>query len=331
MPRWSLRWEQAESSRLAWAFAISLALHLLIFGGYYTGKTFHWWENWHWPSWLRPVKELVEAFKKKEPPVPVPLVPQEMPLMFVDVSPAQATTEPPKDAKFYSSRNSQAANPEPEKQTETPKISGVQTEVVKTEDTPRQNFQPLQPAAPAQPAKEEQPEEKAKPAQAPGDLTMAKPELNPKKEDGQKTQSKPKTWKEAMARQQQQNRLVGQKMKQDGGVKRRLDFSSLDAKATPFGTYDAALIEAVQSRWFTLLDQREYASDSRGRVVLTFRLHYDGRITDMNTVENSAGEVLGLICEKAVLDPAPYPTWPNDMRLANRGDVRDIQFTFYYY
>jgi len=326
-----LRWERAESSRLAWAFAISLAVHLLIFGGYYTGMTFHWWDNFRWPSWLRPVQQLVEAFKKKEPPVQVPLPAQEIPLMFVDVSPAQATVEPPKDAHFYSSQNSQAANPEPDKQTEVPKIDGVRTEVVKTEDVPRRTPQPLQPAAPALPTKEEQPEEKAKSAQTPGDMTMAKPETNPKPDDGEKAQSKPKTWKEAMARQQQQNRLAGQKMKQEGGVKRRLDFSSLNVKATPFGAYDAALIEAVQSRWFTLLDQRDYASDSRGRVVLTFRLHYDGRITDMNTVENSAGEVLGLICEKAVLDPAPYPTWPNDMRLANRGDVRDIQFTFYYY
>jgi len=33
--------EQAEFSRLAWAFAISLALHLLIYGGYHTGQKYH--------------------------------------------------------------------------------------------------------------------------------------------------------------------------------------------------------------------------------------------------------------------------------------------------
>jgi hypothetical protein len=59
-------------------------------------------------------------------------------------------------------------------------------------------------------------------------------------------------------------------------------------------------------------------------------LHYDGRITDMNMAENSAGEVLGFICQKAVLDPAPFAAWPSDMR-RTLGDIRNIQFTFYYY
>ncbi len=118
-------------------------------------------------------------------------------------------------------------------------------------------------------------------------------------------------------------------MKQEGGVRRHLEIASLDAKATLFGAYDRMLVEAITQRWFSLLDQRAYASDSRGKVVLQFHLLYDGRITDMNVSENSAGEVLGLICQKAVLDPAPFPAWPGDMRRA-MGDSRSIQFTFYY-
>ena len=118
-------------------------------------------------------------------------------------------------------------------------------------------------------------------------------------------------------------------MKQEGGVKRRPEMASLDTKATPFGEYDAALVEAISQRWFALLDERDYASDSRGKVVLQFRLHYDGRVTDMNVAENTAGEVLGLICQKAVLDPAPFAAWPSDMR-RTLGDIRNIQFTFYY-
>jgi hypothetical protein len=49
----------------------------------------------------------------------------------------------------------------------------------------------------------------------------------------------------------------------------------------------------------------------------------------MNMTENSAGEVLGYICQKAVLDPAPYPPWPVEMRRMI-GENRQIQFTFYY-
>src|SRR6266568_8723816 len=91
----SWRQEQVESSRLAWAFAISMALHLLIFGGYETGKKLNWWENMRWPAWLTPVKHLVEALRPKPPP---PVQQQrEIPLMFVDVDPALASVEPPKN------------------------------------------------------------------------------------------------------------------------------------------------------------------------------------------------------------------------------------------
>src|ERR1017187_8498648 len=85
-PRWSLRLEQAELSRLTWAFAISLALHLAVFGGYETGKKYHLWQNIHWPAWLQAPKVLTELLKRKESQPPPPRQ-QEVPLMFVDVSP----------------------------------------------------------------------------------------------------------------------------------------------------------------------------------------------------------------------------------------------------
>jgi outer membrane biosynthesis protein TonB len=326
-PRWSLRHERAEVSRLGWAFALSLAFHLLVFGGYETGKKYNLWQSLHWPAWLHAPKILQPAFKKRESQPPPQS--QDIPLMFVNVNPAQATAEAPKDAKFYSDKNSRAANPEPDKLTNIPKISGKQPDVPKTEDVPREKFTPLQPARPVQPAQEAQEELKPKPAQPPGDLVMAKPEPKPRPDNGQDTEARPRTLKEALARQQN-NQIPGEKMKQEGGVQRRHEMASLDTKATPFGAYDAALVEAISQRWFTLLDQREYASDSRGKVVLQFHLHYDGRITDMNVAENTAGEVLGFLCQKAVLDPAPFATWPSDMR-RTLGNFRSIQFTFYYY
>ena len=317
-------------SRLTWAFALSLAFHLAVLATYEAGNKYHVWQNLHWPAWLHEPKMLTALLKKQESQPP----PQqrEVPLMFVNVNSAQATADAPKDAKFYSDKNARAANPEPEKITETPKIDGKRPEVVKTEDTAREKFAPLQPARAPQPAQEEQPEIKPKPAYTPGDLTMAKPSPTPRKDEGDASEAKPprpRTVKEALARQQD-SRLPGEKMKLDGGVNRRAQFASLDTKATPFGAYDAALVEAISGRWYTLLDEREYAADSRGKVVLQFRLHHDGRVTDMNVADNSAGEVLGLLCQKAVLDPAPFAAWPSDMR-RTLGDTRNIQFTFYYY
>src|SRR5882724_3543493 len=104
----SLRLARPEISRLAWALGISLALHLGIYGSYELGKKFHVWENLHWPEWLRRANILAAVPKQRSPPP----IPQEVPLMFVDVSSQQATPEPPKNAKFYSSKNSIAANPD---------------------------------------------------------------------------------------------------------------------------------------------------------------------------------------------------------------------------
>jgi outer membrane biosynthesis protein TonB len=363
MSRGSIRTEQAEVSRLAWAFAISLAFHLLVYGSYHTGKKYHLWQNLHLPAWVHAPKFLTELLKPKLSPPP--LRRQDVPLMFVNVSPAQATPEPPKDAKYYSDKNSRAANPDADKITDTPKIDGKHPELVKTEDVPRVKFTPLAPSPPPEPPKETRPpppqppketqppppqppketkppaseppkealaEAKPKPAYTPGDLTLAKPSPTPRPTEGDANEVKPerpRTVNQALA-QLQQSQLPGEKMQQDGGVARRHELASLDTKATPFGAYDSALVRAISQKWYTLLDERDYASDSRGKVVLQFRLHYDGRVTDVNMAENTAGEVLGLLCQKAVQDPAPFAVWPSDMR-RTLGDIRNIQFTFYYY
>jgi hypothetical protein len=230
-PGWSLRLEQTESSRLVWAFAISLVIHLLLGGGYYAGKKYDFWANLHWPAWLKPVQTLVAHLKPKEEPPehPQPKPEEEAPLLFIDVSSAQATPEPPKDAIYYSDKNSKAANPDADKITKIPKINGSQEEMVKTEDVPREKFVPLQPSRPAMPqAKEPQPEMQAKTTQTPGDMTLAKPDLVPKSGEGDEPRARPRTVQEALARQQDKQ-LPGQKMKQEGGVRPRLEIASLDA------------------------------------------------------------------------------------------------------
>ena len=93
------------------------------------------------PPGCTPPKILQEAFKKKKAPRR-PRRQQDIPLIFVNVNPAQATAEAPKNAKYYSDKNSRAANPEPDKITEIPKIDGKQTEVVKTETIPRPEVHP---------------------------------------------------------------------------------------------------------------------------------------------------------------------------------------------
>ena len=322
----SLRFESLDTTRLAWAFGLSVALHLFIWGTYSIGQHYHLWEKLHLPAWLQKLTQsLGKTAKKEDQPV---FRETEPPLMFVNVNPAVATAEAPKNAKYYSSQNSKAANPDPERDSTDPKISGNQEFVPKTEDAERNKISKLQPALPAE---DPQPEEHAstKTKLTPGDLTLAKPELNPRTDTGNAEKPRPRRLSEVV--KNQPSRPPGQKMKQAGGVKAKLDFASLDAKATPFGAYDAMFIEAVSQRWFDLLDARDYASDARGHVQLEFRLHHDGRITDMRVLEKNVTETLSLLCQKAVLDPAPFERWPTEMRQRNNGDVRTIRFIFYYY
>jgi len=314
----SLRPGRFEYKRLAWALVISLAFHLFCFGGYEFSRTIL-------PAWLRQIKflaALAEQLQKK--PTPPPQPPTEVPLVFVEVNPAVATPEPPKDAKYYSSQNSKAANPNVA-DNDVPKINGEQEHVAKAEDAPRK-FTPLQPAPP----KQDQPAEQAKPNKPVGDLAMAKPDAILRPDTGKAEETRPRTILEAKMRQQQNNQQIpGQKMKQEGGVRRRLEISSFDAKATPFGEYDRAFIDAVQNRWYDLLDSQQFALNRTGKVVLQFRLTYDGRISEMQIAQTTVGETLAYVCQLAVTDPAPYAKWPSDMR-REIGDSRNIQFTFYY-
>src|SRR5438067_12073462 len=98
-PEWSMRERRIESSRIAWAFAISVAFHLVVAGTYQAGNKLGWWQNLHAPAWLKSAKMLTEVLKKKEN---APRQSPELPLMFVDVNPVAATPEPPKAAKYYS-------------------------------------------------------------------------------------------------------------------------------------------------------------------------------------------------------------------------------------
>jgi len=190
---------------------------------------------------------------------------------------------------------------------------------MRTENVPKPKPFPLQPAAeaPAEPA--------PRPVEAPGDLALRRPDVADGLGTSTARRERPRTLAEARA----QKNLVGQKTLQDGGVKNRGNIS-LDVKGSPFGTYDAAFIRAVQQRWYDLLETTPYVQRS-GKVVLEFRLNHDGRITDMQMGSNDVGEILGIVCQRAVLDPAPFGKWPEDMRRMIGNTYREVTFTFYYY
>lgn len=311
---------------LASAFAISLVVHLFFYGFWKTGQHLGWWQhqatwllNWHKKKLAKPPRrflKLPEVAAARQP---------EVRLTFVEVDPTLAAQEPPKDAKFYGTKATKAANPDEALNTELPKIDGKQDKIIRTEDVPRPKPFPLQPAV-ERAKDDQQAEPKPKQLDTPGDLAKAKP-----KSDaialGTGEAEKPervRTLVEARAR----NQLAGQKAKVDGAAKAR-GRVSLDVKVTPFSSYDAAFIAAVQQRWYDLLDTSQFAQRS-GKVVLEFKLTYDGKITDLKVSDNEVGEILSLLCQRAILDPAPYARWPDDMRRMIGSNHREVTFTFFY-
>lgn len=120
-------------------------------------------------------------------------------------------------------------------------------------------------------------------------------------------------------------------MKQDGGVRRQRLWSSLDTKATAFGDYDRAIIEAVTQRWYDLLDSHRFAEDRTGKVIVYFRLKPDGTVDEVKILENTVGELLGYVCEESVQEAMPFAQWPSDMRREIGTNYREISFTFDYY
>jgi hypothetical protein len=316
----SLRPGRFEYKRLGWALAISLAFHLLCYGGYEFSRRVL-------PAWLAQIKFLAALAHQLEikKPAPPPAPPTPPPLVFVEVNPEVATPEPPKDAKFYSSQNSKAANPDTEADTDTPKINGQHPDLSKTDEAAR-HLEKLQPNTP-------QPEptpEQAKPQPPVGDLAMAKHETVLHPDTGKAEQTRPRTLVEAKMRYQ----VPGAQRKQDGGVRSKAIASSLDTKATITGSYDSLLIEAISQRWFDLLDDRANSVvGGTGLVTVNFKLHSDGTITELTIAENTTpSPLLGWMCYDAIHDISTpvFKPWPDEMKHVQT-DPRLITFTFRYY
>ena len=300
------------------ALWLSLAVHLGVWGGYAAGKKFGWWQHFHVPTWLHKAEEKIQP-----PPPPAAQMQMVDPTIFVEVT--HADPEPPPRAKYYSDKNSRAANPDAGNANQ-PKLKGKQKDVPKTEDVPQ--LPKLRPAAPPpQPrvesatAIQDVPPGETKRAET-NQVVVAQKNVPPQPE-------RPRTVKAALA--QRSESLPGLQLQQEGGVKRQLQWSSLDAKSTAFGAYDRAIVEAVTQRWYDLLDSRRFAQDRTGKVILRFKLKADGSVTEMHTLENTVGEMLGYVCQSAVEEAAPFAKWPADMQRMISANFREITFTFYYY
>jgi hypothetical protein len=346
-------WRRPDLRPLAWAAVLAVAAHLLILL-LWTGAA----------VWVRRAPDQAPDWVKSlvQPTAAVPQRPvdpaqdpawQEVPLTFIEVDPALAVKDPPRDARFYSAANALSGQPIPsQKALKDPEITGVQKSMPKTFDTAKPSPSPPQarpkveevPATPETAVRQEKKEaQAAQPlggVREAGETQLAKvvpkaqsdrPQEERKSVEAQEPGApRRKPIKRLDQAMEQKGIVRGEKMLQQGGAGRFSISPSFDVKSTPFGEYDLRMIAAVQERWWALLEERHYALERTGKVVLKFRLHGDGSISQMTTAESNVGETLSFTCEAAVMGASPFGRWPSVLK-AQALDPREITFTFHYY
>lgn len=336
-----LRWRDWWRSPLVVALLCSILVHLQLF--FLSWLLPEMQRRGFMPDWLKPVAEAVAPQIPKPNPARAQAPREqeiEIPLQFLEVDPALATAEVPKQARFTSTANTLAANPNPPKQAApkpVPQIDGKRPDTLKTFDTSR----PVKPA-PASPPKQlqdEQPRDEVKPqpkgGKQAGELAVSKPVPDAKVDQEQEAREAkmpaPKRYKSLAQARADKGIVVGERMKQEGGVPRVGADASFDVKASQFGEYSSRLTAAVQARWYYLLEEKHFALERTGKVVVTFRLHPDGTVSDIRTLSATVGEIQSTWCELAIEQPAPYGRWPSQLLHEIGSDPINVTFTFNYY
>ena len=273
---------------------------------------------------------------------------------FMETDDSQVTGEQPKDAKYYSDRSTVAANPvnPTGKQGETPYLEGTETRMMSTETVSPQpgagqsHLPPSAPAPPSPPASEAKNDVKPVVEQPKPEVPKVTASEGLKVIEEQKVAMAPREIAEpppspptpaASAKPSYVASPGSSSNREIGATKSRLvatgisrtGIAAFNVEQSPFGAYDKAIIRAVQSRWYALIEQNGLYERS-GQVTLHFNLMADGSVVEMKTEENSAGVTLGLFCEKAIVDSSPFDPLPDKLKMLIGNQPREVNFTFYY-
>jgi outer membrane biosynthesis protein TonB len=104
---------------------------------------------------------------------------------------------------------------------------------------------------------------------------------------------------------------------------------AVDARFSNYGDYAQRMMEAIQSSWWDIIDRMRLETAVRGNVVVRFKLHRDGSVTDATILYENVPHLMALACKDAVQSPAPFDAWRADM-VALFGQEDDVTITFQY-
>ena len=286
--------------------------------------------------------------------------------IFIPVNPKSIPTDPPENnTPFYSNANTKAANEKPKKiNQQQPIIDGENDLFPGTFNNNNSSLNPIQKSAtqPAQTATAPRPipHVQLQPHKTPkipneqipinkGPLTQLKEEQSIisgkiQAKDPAPLQNKtannslvptlpggPENTRAPTLSEQKRRlktgMLASRKMKQKGGVA-RIGVPALDVRLTGYGDYDARFVQAVRLAWLRFREKPGWFHP--GRVVVDFKLHHDGTISELTVQKNAATAVQSYYCKEALAGPAPFEKWTEAMRREIGTNVRSCRFSFHY-
>ncbi len=297
--------ESIDQRSTAIAVAVSLGLHLLLL--WVLPDTFH-----KVVAYVRPVEVLTAPVKIDEARLPPKL-------RFIETNPL-ANQAVPKTTPFTSARNQTAAQPVPEKMptnSPLPKSQGTSEQLRIAQGKPRSIDQSE--AAPAtQPSVSMAAPVKAAPPPGPG-KSAAQPSPAPA----------PVAANPDRPRASVPSGTYGLLLRRPVGVNRAGSIA-VDARFSNYGDYTQRMMEAIQSSWWSIIERSRFEGVSRGNVIVRFRLHRDGTVTDTEVLGTEVTRVMTLACKDAVMAPAPYDIWRADM-VAMYGESDTVTINFIYH
>jgi hypothetical protein len=102
-----------------------------------------------------------------------------------------------------------------------------------------------------------------------------------------------------------------------------------DARWSNYGQYLQKMIETVQIQWERIITDSRVYPTSGTSVKVVFKMNTEGRISQIVSVEGTAGNQAEKACASAITARAPYGPWTEDM-IAVLGDSQELTFTFFY-
>lgn len=105
---------------------------------------------------------------------------------------------------------------------------------------------------------------------------------------------------------------------------------AVDARFSNYGDYAQRMSEAIQSTWWDILFRARIPNYETGTVLVRFKLHRDGAVTDLTVMQTSVPTMQTFACKDAISACAPFDVWRPDM-VALFGEVDVVTLRFNYY